>query len=194
MKKRIILTIIIGLINSGESFAASAEPNPIFTLLASDNNTTMYFTFYESATGKRRDNVHPLERIKQPTTIQAVNEGGRRGFTLSMKTGDRELSIPNDGTLTLVVSRSPHFPPSLSDLNRNTYVAVEITHDTGRFIKPVLNALEGSTNVIQSFESRQASNTLIDKIPPQAEKSVSTEEWIRRYNKGQPVPETKRAP
>jgi hypothetical protein len=188
MNKIRILTII-ATVSNGYCWTAS-EPNPIFTLMATGDNT-MYFAFYESTTGKRRDNVRPLERIKQPTTIQAINEGNLRGYTLSMKTGDRELSIPNDGSLTLVVSRSPHFPPALSDLNRNTYVALEITHDTGRFIKPVLNALEGATNVIQSFESRQASNTLIEKVPPRPEKSVSTEEWIRRYNKGQPVPETK---
>ena len=65
-----------------------------------------------------------------------------------------------------------------------------MTADTGRFIKPVLNAKEGASNIIQSFESKQASKTLADQIPPSSEKSVSSKEWIRRYSKGQPLPET----
>ena len=169
MKKLLSIALLVAGFGIGHSIFADT-----FTVLASDPG--LHFALYDSKTNKRIDNIKPTHHQR--------HEGGNKGFSLNNKSGNRTITIPQDGSIVLVMSRYPDFPKML----RNNDVGLIINESTGQFIKANLNPGRDAVSNVRSFNDMNASEAFVDEALVNPDNNVTAMEWIRRYNAGQPVP------
>lgn len=179
MKKLLSLALLIAVCGVGYyTFTADTTNNKTFTVLAA--NPGLHFALYSTKNNKRVDKFRPQgERLKA--------EGEKHGYALNSRTGDRTLSIPQDGSLVLVISRYPDFKPKL----QHEDIGLIIDDSTGQFIKAILDPSRSLVSNIRAFNSLAESVPFVDEPLVNPENNITTMEWIRRYNQGQSVPKGK---
>ncbi len=182
MKKMLSLALLIAAFAAIHQLGAkSIESDTPYRLIASPERN-MYFALYDTKTGKRTEHVRPERaNLKQ--------EGGHNGYRLNASSGDRYIfDTPRDGSILVVFSHQPKFPLFIKELNKDNFAIIDLDEDTGLFIKAFFNAGRNALSRAVSFDTYADSEKMTDDALVNPENNITTMEWVRRYNAGQPVP------